>query len=576
MDKKTVLTLGKLDKKKAVIVTSGQYENGKKIGEWKQFDPKGNIVNETNHSNKASSNYSKKEYYKSNGSKNIKSSVFYDNKTNKGTYEKYYPNGQLKLKSVLKNKSKIGSTITYLEGGKYVEYYEDGTLKVVGQKEADAKKGLWKWYNEKGLVLKEYTYSGHCCFTSKRKDYNYNNDGKLSSIIIQDDHKQNPLNENEYFFGLTTSKDFNENGTLRELESKVKTKYRGYGKKEGLYQRYSSTSGELEVEGNYKQDKKDGIWKYYNHDGKLSSKSMYVLGDEIGPFEEYEYHKNNTKSRTRIGTNFKGGYKHTMTYYYDNGKIKETGDYERVYKDNVKGRVGLWKKYYENGKLEFVGNYVEGYKEGDWVYYYSNSKIASKGAYLPVKKETIKLRRKLKEEAKIGNWKYFEKDGTLKEKTSFKLSSDYKYIIKKQQEYYNNGKLKSKKTFHNKREKGIHKEFFENGKLSVISNYDIDDEIVGVKEYYSNGNLKCTKRSFIDDQDYSTGIYTFYYENGKLKIQMDFDEEGYLKNVLKYYDSKGAKLDVGTLKDGNGTLKHYNKNNEVIRIENFEDGESYE
>jgi antitoxin component YwqK of YwqJK toxin-antitoxin module len=69
-----------------------------------------------------------------------------------------------------------------------------------------------------------------------------------------------------------------------------------------------------------------------------------------------------------------------VTYYHDNGKVKQEG----FYKD---GKVhGKWISYAENGKKLSLGEYNNGVKSGKWFFWnaavlnevdYENSRIAS-------------------------------------------------------------------------------------------------------------------------------------------------------------------------------------------------------
>lgn len=96
-------------------------------------------------------------------------------------------------------------------------------------------------------------------------------------------------------------------------------------------------------EGNYKDDRKEGIWIKYHNDG-------------ITPKLKGEYENNRPK----------GAY----TKYHANGKIKEVGVFEKnQYHDSLK-------RFRENGKLEYEANYNEiGKEDGKVKYYYANGQV---------------------------------------------------------------------------------------------------------------------------------------------------------------------------------------------------------
>jgi antitoxin component YwqK of YwqJK toxin-antitoxin module len=100
--------------------------------------------------------------------------------------------------------------------------------------------------------------------------------------------------------------------------------------------------GKIE-EGDYKDDRKIGIWIKYHNDGVTPRlKGEYDFGRPKGAF----------------------------TKYYPNGKVQEEGVYD-------KGKyLGAMKRYYEDGTIMYAGNYDgEGQESGKIVYYYPNGKV---------------------------------------------------------------------------------------------------------------------------------------------------------------------------------------------------------
>jgi hypothetical protein len=64
--------------------------------------------------------------------------------------EEYYSNGVLKKRALL-----IGGTLE----GEYVEYHSNGVIKVQGYYEQGRKVGTWRYYDKKGELLREETWS---------------------------------------------------------------------------------------------------------------------------------------------------------------------------------------------------------------------------------------------------------------------------------------------------------------------------------------------------------------------------------------------------------------------------------
>jgi len=148
-------------------------------------------------------------------------------------------------------------------------------------------------------------------------------------------------------------------------------------------------AGNITAEGKYFNQKKDSIWKYYNHEGKLISDENYVNGVKVG----------------------------VERVYYSTGGIVE----EKYWKDGQLN--GSRKKYFENGQVRFDGNYINGKIEGFTKFYYSNGKIYVEGLYV--------------NDLKHGKWKYYKKDGTIdhiEEYINGRLQGADPNLISKEQE----------------------------------------------------------------------------------------------------------------------------------------------
>lgn len=101
-------------------------------------------------------------------------------------------------------------------------------------------------------------------------------------------------------------------------------------------------------EGEYLNNRKEGIWLLYYPGNKLKSEITYQNGRILGPY----------------------------TTYYQNGKVMEQGTWSR------NKNVGQFKRYYDNGKVMHEFNFTEtGKREGTQKYYHSNGKIEIEGTW---------------------------------------------------------------------------------------------------------------------------------------------------------------------------------------------------
>lgn len=127
-----------------------------------------------------------------------------------------------------------------------------------------------------------------------------------------------------------------------------------------------SSNGRKIAEGNFLNEKKDSIWRYFSDfDGVLLSSEQYVAGVKNGE----------------------------STTFYPNGNIAEQIRYKAGIKE------GVWIQYYDDRKIKFKGTYVADEKEGVFTGYYSNGKVSISGSY--------------KAGHKDGTWTFFDEKGGI-------------------------------------------------------------------------------------------------------------------------------------------------------------------
>ena len=88
----------------------------------------------------------------------------------------------------------------------------------------------------------------------------------------------------------------------------------------------------------YKDDKKEGLWKYYHDNGQLKREGNYKDGKEDGLWKYY---------------------------LFNNGHLTSEGYYKDGYEN------GVWKKYSLNGEIQWERTYKKGeviydYEDGPW------------------------------------------------------------------------------------------------------------------------------------------------------------------------------------------------------------------
>jgi len=120
------------------------------------------------------------------------------------------------------------------------------------------------------------------------------------------------------------------------------------GQKTGYWVHYSTDGKTKLEEGNYIDDKKDGIWKAYFPDGVMKHEITYVKGSARG------YAK----------------------MYYSDGTLREEGTWNEVC------WTGDYRYYHPNGQAAYIWHYnKQGKREGEQKYFYENGKIKYKGTW---------------------------------------------------------------------------------------------------------------------------------------------------------------------------------------------------
>ncbi|WP_075341304.1 toxin-antitoxin system YwqK family antitoxin [Tenacibaculum agarivorans] len=533
------------------LVETGKYRAGKQVGVWKNYNRKGQLYKEI--------------HFK---------------KSNQQETKEYYP-----------EKSALKSSTNYKDGhinGEFKVFFNNSQLKKIGKYKDLKKEGQWMVYNEAGKLLEDKLYKNGELL--EKKEYIYFTNGKIKKEYFK-----------TYKDSTSTTRQYTITGNLYKIESHkdFKTGVRSvYVKKHGVFKLYNENGTQILKEGSYKGGEKEGVWKTYEK-GRLKSVITYVDGEKMGAFENYDYYENGQKESVVKGIRFEDNRKNTTTYYYENGKVKEVGNYLFFYNDRQNsGKNGEWKSFYDNGKKKSQESYVKGKREGKFVhyyndgkiksketyakgkksgeciYYYDNGKVESQGNYIKANKETLPLVRSLYYKVKIGLWQHFYRNGDIKEEANYTISQDHKFVIKKVKEFYEEGKIKSEKLFHGSKQEGVHRTFYKNGNIDSEKMYHEGYETGVHKEFFENGNLALI--TLYNEDGYRSNVKEYYNLpelKKQLKIEMQFDEDGYILNIPQYFDIKGGKLDVGTLKDGTGTLKYYDKNNKVIKVEKFIEGE---
>ena len=281
-------------------------------------------------------------------------------------------------------------------------------------------------------------------------------------------------------------------------------------------------NGQIKVQGNNKDGKRDGEFKAFLRNGKSAGSVFYKDGKIIkstlvnsmkdsATFSLVTDINYNLNSNEIITDEFPNGLLKQYFIYNKNGLLDgesreyyEEGDIKSIshFKNHIPD--GVFISYYPNGNMEEKYAYVNGQANGECFSYYENGKLEERYflkngeidgeafAYYPSGKLEVKD---------------FFKDGKKEGESIF---------------YHENGNIKQKSTFKNGKREGDLFIYFPSGKIRQTEKY-INGKIEGeVIEYYESGTIK-EKAYFINDKQEKE--HFFYDKKGKL-IKTDIYKNG--------------------------------------------------
>jgi antitoxin component YwqK of YwqJK toxin-antitoxin module len=191
------------------------------------------------------------------------------------------------------------------------------------------------------------------------------------------------------------------------------------GKKQGYWKRIRQ-NGKPVYEGNFKDDKPFGAFKYYYESGTIKAISNFsvdgtctftqLFNEEGKKMAEGKYVNEKKDSLWKyFGEGqlllseeyYSAGIKNGISkIYYQDGSVAE----EKTWKNGVE--EGAWKQFYPTGELKSTGNYLSGSLEGEVLFYYPDQKLSARGLY--------------SHSLKDGTWKYFDSNGKVLQTEEYK------------------------------------------------------------------------------------------------------------------------------------------------------------
>jgi antitoxin component YwqK of YwqJK toxin-antitoxin module len=408
------------------------------------------------------------------------------------------------------------------------EFYDDGTLKGEG-------KVLYKIVMNKPKLVKQqkWTYYFQNKTPVKMSEGNYLNDkqdGKWVFYYPKGGLKQ----EGAYSEGLNTGewKSYFETGevfwTGSFVISQQKDDISGEMKKVSFLEGKRVTyfkDGKIQMEEEYKADKKNGRTQVYYPKGSPKEISMFKDGKKNGALNEW----------------------------FENGKKKTEG----FFTDDLK--TGSWKMYYDNGQVMMEGKFTDDKTDGLWKTYSREGLLMKEGKYAIVKKEVkdkasgkMVVQSRSKED---GLWKFYEYVNGKKN-----LYAEYAVeggmVTSGINKIYENG-VQTGEGILSGNPKGLF-QIIKNGQPGEIidaANQPEDDPAKNITSKWT-GKWKPLKKS---------GKWTEFYPGTKnIKFTADFMIDKKSNDYKEYYPNGKIKAEGKYLNDKkNGQWKFYNADGSV-------------
>ena len=281
-------------------------------------------------------------------------------------------------------------------------------------------------------------------------------------------------------------------------------------------------NGQIKVQGNNKDAKRDGEFKAFLRNGK-SAGSVFYKDGKIIKSTLVNSMKDNASFSLTTDINYNLNSNEIITDEFPNGLLKQYFIYN-------KNRLldGESREYYEEGDIKSISHFKNHIPDGVFISYYPNGNMEEKYAYVngQANGECFSYYENGKLEER-----YFLKNGEIDGEAfayypSGKLEvKDFFKDGKKEGEsifYHENGNIKQKSTFKNGKREGDLFIYFPSGKIRQTEKY-INGKIEGeVIEYYESGTIK-EKAYFINDKQEKE--HFFYDKKGKL-IKTDIYKNG--------------------------------------------------
>jgi antitoxin component YwqK of YwqJK toxin-antitoxin module len=332
------------------------------------------------------------------------------------------------------------------------------------------------------------------------------------------------------------------------------------GNPDGFWKSYYVT-GVKKAEGRRTNFLLDSIWVFYDQAGDTLEKINYIVGKKNGWYYKY---KKNPPYGTYLWSKelFAGDKKEgTAFIYYPDGKIQQTIAY------NGGKKEGLSKEFDKNGNIVTLLEYSKDFL----VSRERINKIDSKGLKQGDWKEfyqngVLKSEKTYKDDMLHGYFKEYDTRGTLVLTMLYENGAIVKSRVEDEPDieivnkHDSDGKLIYNGPFRNKIPVGTHREYGKDGKVTNSFTY--------------NDNGLLLYEGIIDDAGNRNGKWKEFFPNGKVFAEGQYSDNR-RSGVWKFYNSFDKLEQTGSYNNGrpDGLWKWYYDNGQILREEEYFQGQ---
>jgi antitoxin component YwqK of YwqJK toxin-antitoxin module len=254
---------------------------------------------------------------------------------------------------------KVYATLKAETSGASLTVIEEGLLM------AGEKHGVWiERYPSSGTKKRAVTYKS-------RKRH-----GKWTEWFLEE--KYIPSGLDVYSYAYSRQAEIERRSKLSEAQRVAEDVAKQ--EKAAAKKRYADTDPKS-VEGDYKDDKKNGTWVSWHRNGRKASEANYK--NDVRDGTQSWWHENGKRKREE---HYLDGKNHGVSVdWYENGKKQR----EEHYQDGKNHGVSV--DWYENGKKQREEHYQDGKKHGVSVDWYENGKKQREEHYQDGKKHGVSL-----------------------------------------------------------------------------------------------------------------------------------------------------------------------------------------